>query len=106
MNKKITVYTSKTCTYCDQVKDKLKESSIKFTEIDIIELGIQMGGEDHGHDFSTEGYIPVKKSIKSLEEYLREAEGNIPNDPVNIAATSLSISPNKLSVKITSNCFG
>ena len=47
-----------------------------MTEKDIIELGIQMGGEDHGHDFSTEGYIPTKKDIKSLEEYLREAKGD------------------------------
>tara|TARA_Y100000310_G_scaffold184339_1_gene184475 strand:+ start:157 stop:561 length:405 start_codon:yes stop_codon:yes gene_type:complete len=37
MNKKITIYTSKTCQYCDQVKKNLTESSIKFTEIDIIE---------------------------------------------------------------------
>ena len=37
MNKKITIYTSKTCQYCDQVKKSLTESSIKFTEIDIIE---------------------------------------------------------------------
>ena len=35
-----------------------------------------------------------------------EADGSIPKEPVNIAATSLSISPNKLSVTITSNCFG
>ena len=37
MNKKITIYTSKTCQYCDQVKKSLTESSIKFTEMDIIE---------------------------------------------------------------------
>ena len=37
MKEKITIYTSKTCPYCDQVKEKLKESSIKFTEIDIVE---------------------------------------------------------------------
>ena len=51
-----------------------------MTEKDLIELGTQMGGDDHGHDFSIEGYIPVNKNIspvnkgiKSLEEYLREA---------------------------------
>ncbi len=33
-------------------------------------------------------------------------EGNNPSDPVNIAASSESISPNKLSARITSNCFG
>ena len=37
MNKKITIYTSKTCQYCDLVKKNLTESSIEFTEIDIIE---------------------------------------------------------------------
>ena len=37
MKEKITIYTSKTCPYCDQVKETLKESSIKFTEIDIVE---------------------------------------------------------------------
>ena len=36
----------------------------------------------------------------------KDAEGNKPNDPVNIAASSDNISPNKLSVTITSNCFG
>lgn len=51
-----------------------------MTEKALIELGTQMGGDDHGHDFSIEGYIPVNKNIspvnkgiKSLEEYLREA---------------------------------
>ena len=37
MKEKITIYTSKTCAYCDQVKSKLKESSIKFIEKDITE---------------------------------------------------------------------
>jgi len=37
MNEKIIIYTSKTCTYCDQVKKSLTESFINFTEIDIIE---------------------------------------------------------------------
>ena len=35
MKEKITIYTSKTCPYCEQVKNKLKESSIKFIEKDI-----------------------------------------------------------------------
>ena len=38
MKKKIVIYASKTCQYCDQVKKSLTESSIEFTEIDIIEL--------------------------------------------------------------------
>ena len=37
MKEKITIYTNKTCPYCDQVKEKLKESSIKFIEKDIVE---------------------------------------------------------------------
>ena len=37
MKEKITIYTSKTCAYCDQVKSKLKESSIEFVEKDIVE---------------------------------------------------------------------
>ena len=37
MKEKITIYTSKTCQYCDQVKKSLTESSIEFTEIDIVE---------------------------------------------------------------------
>ena len=37
MKEKITVYTSKTCDYCNQIKSKLKESSIKFIERDTVE---------------------------------------------------------------------
>ena len=35
-----------------------------------------------------------------------EAEGSMPSEPVSIAATSDSMSPKRLSVTITSNCFG
>ena len=35
-----------------------------------------------------------------------EADGNSPIEPVNIDAASDKISPNKLGVKITSNCLG
>ena len=35
-----------------------------------------------------------------------DAEGKSPREPVSIAASSDNISPNKLSAKITSNCFG
>ena len=37
MKEKITIYTSKTCKYCDQVKNVLTENSIEFTELDIME---------------------------------------------------------------------
>ena len=35
-----------------------------------------------------------------------EADGSMPSEPVSIAATSESTSPNRLSVTITSYCFG
>ena len=64
MNKKITVYTSKTCTYCDQVKDKLKESSIKFTEIDIIEFS------DVWNSVNSLTTIPTTPTVKINDEFL------------------------------------
>ena len=36
----------------------------------------------------------------------RDADGSMPRDPVSIAARSDRRSPNRLSVTITSNCFG
>ena len=36
----------------------------------------------------------------------KDADGNMPIEPVNMAAISDKISPNKLPVTITSNCFG
>ena len=35
MDKKITVYSSPTCHFCDMLKDWLKENSIKFDEKDV-----------------------------------------------------------------------
>ena len=32
MKEKITIYTTETCPYCKSIKDKMKESSIEFTE--------------------------------------------------------------------------
>ena len=32
MKEKITIYTNETCPYCEQVKNKLKESEIDFVE--------------------------------------------------------------------------
>ena len=37
MNKKITIYTSKTCGYCNVIKQSLEDSYIQFTEIDTTE---------------------------------------------------------------------
>ena len=36
MKEKITIYTNENCPYCKTIKDKLKESSIKFIEKDIV----------------------------------------------------------------------
>lgn len=34
-NKKITVFTSPNCPYCDQLKNYLKEKKISFSEVDL-----------------------------------------------------------------------
>ena len=64
MNKKITIYTSKTCQYCDQVKKSLTESSIKFTEIDIIEY------KDVWNSVKDLTAIPITPTIKINNEFL------------------------------------
>ena len=57
-----------------------------------------------------------RRAVHRLVERLRpavfgsgapsEAEGSMPSEPVSMAATSDSMSPNRLSVTMTSNCFG
>ena len=64
MNKKITIYTSKTCQYCDQIKKSLTESSIKFTEIDIIEY------KDVWNGVKDLTAIPITPTIKINNEFL------------------------------------
>ena len=64
MNKKITVYTNKTCRYCDQVKKSLTESSIKFTEIDIIEY------KDVWNGVKSLTATPITPTIKINNEFL------------------------------------
>ena len=64
MNEKITIYTSKTCQYCDQVKKSLTESSIKFTEIDIIEY------KDVWNDVKDLTATPITPTIKINNELL------------------------------------
>ena len=64
MNKKIVIYTSKTCQYCDQVKKSLTESSIKFTEIDIIEY------KDVWNGVKDLTAIPITPTIKINNEFL------------------------------------
>ena len=64
MNKKITIYTSKTCQYCNQVKKSLTESSIKFTEIDIIEY------KDVWNGIKSLTATPVTPTIKINNEFL------------------------------------
>ena len=64
MKEKITIYTSKTCPYCDQVKEKLKESSIEFIEKDIVE-----SKEEWGSVYSLTAN-PVTPTIKIGNEFL------------------------------------
>ena len=64
MNKKITIYTSKTCQNCDQIKKSLTESSIKFTEIDIIEY------KDVWNDVKDLTATPITPTIKINNEFL------------------------------------
>ena len=64
MNKKITIYTSKTCTYCDQVKVELAKHSIGFTEIDIIEY------KDVWNRVISLTAIPTTPTIEISNEFL------------------------------------
>ena len=64
MKEKITIYTSKTCRYCDKVKKNLTESSIKFTEIDIIEY------KDVWNDVKDLTATPITPTIKINNEFL------------------------------------
>ena len=89
MNKKITIYTSKTCTYCDQVKDKLKESSIKFTEIDIIEY------KDGFEQFRTKKYEYMHSSKYfhyEIDKLLSLIENAITNNVCDISRLYTEIS--------------
>ena len=64
MKEKITIYTNKTCPYCDQVKEKLKESSIEFIEKDVIEDKIEW------EDVYSLTANPVTPTIKIGNEFL------------------------------------
>ena len=50
------------------------------SETDIKEIAKDLGSANHDHDrhdHPMEEYLPAKKGIKSLEEYLREAKGKV-----------------------------
>jgi len=64
MNRKIRIYTNKTCQYCDQIKESLTESSIKFTEIDIIEY------KDVWNDIKSLTATPITPTIEINNEFL------------------------------------
>ena len=64
MKEKITIYTNKTCPYCDQVKEKLKESSIEFIEKDIAEDKVEW---ESVYNLTTN---PVTPTIKIGNEFL------------------------------------
>ena len=57
-----------------------------------------------GAEPCTGSYIALR--LPSASASPSEAEGSMPSEPVSIEATSDSMSPNRLSVTITSNCFG
>ena len=61
---KITIYTSKTCPYCNQIKDKLKESSIEFIEKDIVE------SKEEWTDVVSLTNNPITPTIKISNEFL------------------------------------
>ena len=60
--------------------------------------------EMSGAEPCTGSYKDFLKLFSSISP--SDADGSMPKEPVNIAASSDSMSPNKLSVTITSNCFG
>ena len=64
MKEKITIYTNKTCPYCRQVKDKLKESSIEFIEKDTVE------SKEEWTDIVGLTNNPVTPTIKIGNEFL------------------------------------
>ena len=64
MNEKIIIYTSKTCTYCDQVKKSLTESFINFTEIDIVEY------KDVWNSVKDLTVTPITPTIEVNNEFL------------------------------------
>ena len=64
MKEKITIYTSKTCPYCNQIKDKLKESSIEFIEKDIVE------SKEEWTDVVSLTNNPITPTIKISNEFL------------------------------------
>ena len=64
MKQKIRIYTSKTCPYCEQVKKSLTESSIKFTEVDIIEY------KDVWDGVKSLTAIPTTPTIEINNEFL------------------------------------
>ncbi len=52
----------------------------------------------------TGSYSDLRRPVSSTSP--SDAEGSMPSEPVSIAAVSDSMSPNRLSVTMTSNCFG
>src|SRR5271170_5885738 len=58
-----------------------------------------------GAEPCTGSYIALRRLVLASSSP-SDADGNMPSEPVSIAATSDSMSPNRLSVTMTSNCFG
>lgn len=74
---KVTIYSTPTCPYCNQLKDYLKESSIEYTNVDVsvdqekakemIEKSSQMGVPVTNID----GQIVVGFDKKKIAELLK-----------------------------------
>ena len=64
MNKKMTIYTSKTCGYCNKIKQSLEDSYIQFTEIDIIEY------KDVWEGVKSLTATPITPTVKINNEFL------------------------------------
>ena len=61
---KITIYTAKTCPYCEQVKNSLKESSIEFIEKDIVEA------KEEWEDVKNLTNVPTTPTVVLKNEFL------------------------------------
>ena len=64
MKEKITIYTNENCPYCKTIKDKLKESSIKFIEKDIVK------SKEEWEDIYSLTGMPTTPTVEIYGEFL------------------------------------
>jgi hypothetical protein len=74
----------------------------------IIAIGLAhaLAGDIRRRTMCTGSYSALRCRSLRIGVAPSEADGSMPSEPVSIAAMSDSMSPNRLSVTITSNCFG